>query len=86
MMCKLIISDDDWRQLKHRVEQAMFADAGAAEGYEKGAKDWAGNPEWRKALILEAADRRKSAEEARRLLQVLGQAEILPEEEAPCGN
>lgn len=85
MMRKLIISDDDWWRLKRRVEQAMFADAGAAERYEKGAKDWAGNPEQRKLLILEAAERRKSAEEARRLLQVLGQAEILPEE-LPCGN
>ena len=86
MMRKLIISDDDWWRIKHRVEQAMFAATGNAERFGKSAKEWTGNPETRKLLIKEAADYRKAAEEALRLLQVLGQAEILPEEETPCGN
>ena len=80
MMYKLIISDDDWWRIKHRVEQAMFAATGNAERYEKSAREWTGNQETRKLLIQEAADYKKAAEEARRLLQVLGQAEILPEE------
>lgn len=80
MMRKLIISDDDWWRLKRRVEQAMFAATGNAERYEKLERGWTGGPETRKLLIKEAADYRKAAEEARRLLQVLGQAEILPEE------
>lgn len=81
MMRKLILSDADWQRVIRCIEKTEVEELAYMEKCERNAEIWARNHVDDKEMLRMAEDYRKSAQEARRVLQVLRQAEILPETE-----
>ena len=79
MMRKVILSDADWQRVIRCIEKTEVDELAYMEKCARIAETWARNHIDNKGLLRQAEDYRKSALEARRVLQVMRQAELLPD-------